>query len=185
MDKFFETNLDLRNPDSLDENMVKKIERYIRSSYEYRKFCLYIRDEKGMTKCDYFKDIFSDDQDDITTEVHHNLFTLYDLVFIVGLSMIVEYTNKETILLPIDIAKRVIELHLNNQVSVIVLSKSIHEAFHSGLYKYNQEHAIGDYEKFVEKYHEYIPTATLARIKEHYGIDIDITKYEKEETTEI
>lgn len=185
MEAFFITNLDLRNPDSFDSALIKKIERYVRNSYEYRKFCLYIRDEKGLVKCDYFKDIFSDEQDEITTEIHHNLFTLYDIVEIVGLKMIFDYTTAEKVLLPIDIAKKVIELHLENKVSVIVLSKSIHEAVHGGEYKYDQTHAVGNWKDFVKEYCEYISADKITKIKNQYDVEIKLEEYyEKEEERE-
>lgn len=170
MEEFFRQSIDMSNPDIFIDK-IKKIEKYVRNSLEYRSYCAYIRDIKGLTKCEYFKDIWKDDsQEDITTEVHHNIFTLYDLVYIVGMKMLMNSNSKE--LLPIDIAKEVIKLHLEDKVSVIVLSKTIHEAFHSGLYKYSQSDTTGDYKKFLVEYYKYIPEDIFNKIKNQYDIDL-------------
>lgn len=180
MKKYFDDILDIRYLD-IDSYLIKKIEKYIRSSIEYRKWCLYIRDEKNLNTCEYFKDVWDNIEDgELTTEVHHNIFTLYDIVETVAYKLQKEYTDNKKVLLPIDISREVINLHLDDKVSCIVLSKTIHEAYHSGLYKYKQKNCTGNWESFAKEYIEYIPEHTREKILNTCNINL-VEKYGKKE----
>ena len=135
--------------------LIKRIERQIRSSQEYRDYIVFLRDNVGMDACAFFNNINKDSSKLIRIEIHHEPLTLYDYVRVV-----LEKYIKEG--LPINdmmIGEEAMELHYKNQVGLIPLSKTLHLIIHGD----NSEKLVipaymifGDYSKFIEDYGDYL-----------------------------
>lgn len=149
-------------------NSMKDIERQIRSSSEYKTFLYYIKEINQIRNCAFFKDIDFVDKK-MTIEFHHHPFTLYDIVLIIGTSMIADLKDDEY-LLTFDISKRVIEEHLDDTIPGIMLSKTIHEMYHNGLYEIptdSPQMNLGDYTKFVGKYGEFLQEKDIENLQKY------------------
>lgn len=157
--------LKITSPDDLTDNIVKKIESMIRNSKEYRGYLSFIKEYLSIRNCAFFEKIDFVDQE-LSIEFHH-LITLYDLVTIVGCKMISELKEKE-FLLTFDIAKEIIMEHLNDNIPGVMLSRTIHEMVHKGIYtipKTSKEVHLGNYETFIRTYYEYLTEKDIKTIK--------------------
>lgn len=135
--------------------LVKRIEKHIRSSMEYRDYIAFLRDNVGMDACAFFNNINKDSSKSIRIEIHHEPLTLYDYTRVV-----LEKYIKEG--LPINdmmISEEVMKLHYQNQVGLIPLSKTLHLIIHGD----NSEKLVipaymifGDYSSFIEEYGDYL-----------------------------
>lgn len=166
---------------------IKKIENMIRNSYEYKSWVKSIHENLNIHNCDYFKS-WSDD--DIDTEVHH-IITLYDIVIIVGTKMISELSGGQY-LLTFDIAKQVMLEHLSNRIPCILVSKTIHQAIHSGLYQPKSDSKslnMGEYLEFVKEYKEFMTSSDILNLEKYLDDEskkeLETTYGEEINTTEV
>lgn len=103
---------------------IKNIERQVRSSPEYRNLMTYFKTELNFNSCIYLNNLTGAE---ISIEMHHNPFTLFDIVQII----ITKYENENIPFNSFLIASDVMLLHYKNLVGLVPLSKSIHELVHS------------------------------------------------------
>ena len=114
---------------------IEQTKRSIRSSMEYRDYIQFLRENIDMDSCAFFQFVTSNsslnpDNKKIKIEIHHEPFTLDDLV------------------------ATVLE---KNQVGLIPLSKTIHEIVHnSGKIPIPLYMCYGAYVQFVREYEPYL-----------------------------
>lgn len=164
MDAFLDY-LKIKSVDDLTSNLIKKIESMVRNSKEYRGYLAYIKEHLEIKNCAFFEDI-DFVENELTLHFHH-LITLYDLVIIVGCKMISELKGDEY-LLTFDIAKKVIQEHLDDNIPGAMLSKTIHEMVHAGLKtipKNSKEVHLGNYKNLINKYHFLLTQKDIDTIK--------------------
>lgn len=160
--------------------IIKRIERHIRSSLEYRDYIAFLRENVGMDACAFFNNINKDTSRSLRIEIHHTPFTLYDYVKIV----VQKYMAEGIPLNDLYIAEEVMNLHYKNQVGLIPLSKTLHLIVHGD----NAEKLIipaymifGDYKQFIEEYQDYMDDYDFTKVEEM----IKKTKELKEDSYEI
>ena len=105
---------------------IKRCEKIIRSSTEYRDYITFLKDHVDMDKCAFFQNVSCGDTKRIKIEIHHEPFTLYDYVAVV----VDKFQSEGLPLNDLMISDEVMELHYNNKVGLIPLSKTIHEIVH-------------------------------------------------------
>ena len=160
--------------------IIKRIERHIRSSLEYRDYIAFLRENVGMDACAFFNNINKDTSRSLRIEIHHTPFTLYDYVKIV----VQKYMAEGIPLNDLYIAEEVMNLHYKNQVGLIPLSKTLHLIVHGE----NADKLIipaymifGDYKQFIEEYQDYMDDYDFTKVEEM----IKKTKELKEDSYEI
>ena len=109
---------------------VSTIERLCRSSLEYKEFIEYLKNTLGMNYDSFFHKVSRSTfpKARLRIEIHHEPFTLYDIVSIVLNDRL---DNGE----PYDmftICDDVMRLHYEGKVGLIPLSETVHELVHSG-----------------------------------------------------
>ena len=132
---------------------IKYLEKIIRKSIEYRNYITYLKEEENLTSCKFLRNIDISDTKKVGLEFHHYPFTLYDITNIVLNKMTNDYSNKVN---SFDVAKEVMLLHYRNKVGLIPLTTTVHELAHSGEIFINLNLVYGNYEQFIEEYHDYI-----------------------------
>lgn len=139
-----------------DEKDFKKyildIERLVRNSSEYRRFIKFCREDLGMNKCAFLKNVSNVETPKIKVEIHHYPFTLADIVDIV-------YTKRvyyQESLSPRMVAKEVAELHAKGIVGLIPLSETVHELYHNGRLFIPIDKVFGRYKLFMQLYDPFI-----------------------------
>lgn len=160
--------------------IIKRIERHIRSSLEYRDYIAFLRENVGMDACAFFNNINKDTSRSLRIEIHHTPFTLYDYVKIV----VQKYMAEGIPLNDLYIAEEVMNLHYKNQVGLIPLSKTLHLIVHGD----NADKLVipaymifGDYKQFIEEYQDYMDDYDFTKVEEM----IKKTKELKEDSYEI
>lgn len=132
--------------------LIKKIERIVRSSGEYRDYISFLRQNVNMDACAFFNNVTKQTNRKIKIEVHHAPLTLYDIVKIV----VEKYIQTGEQLDDLLIAEEVTKIHYNNRVGLIPLSKTLHEVVHSSDKLTIPMYMIfGNYTKFLREYEEY------------------------------
>ena len=106
---------------------IKRCEKIIRSSQEYRDYINFLKEYVDMNRCAFFQNVSMEDTKRVKIEIHHEPFTLYDYVAVVVDRFLAEGLPLNDLL----ISDEVMELHYNNKVGLIPLSKTIHEIIHN------------------------------------------------------
>lgn len=140
----------IKTPDDITDN-IKRIEKMIRTSPEYKLYLSYIYEDLKIKNCDYFKKWGKDDEVDM--EFHH-IITLYDIIMLQGSLMLLNLKDNEYIT-TFDLAKEVILLHYEDLIPGIILSTTIHQAYHAGLYQLDKNSNsvnLGNYTEFIKRF---------------------------------
>lgn len=151
-------------PDSLDNQKVMKkfitaTEANIRKSPELKAYIQYLKDELSLNHCLFFKNM---DITDVSIELHHYPFSLYDIVEIV----IHNFIRTGQPLTTFSVAYQVIKLHYEALIGLVPLTKTVHDLAHAGKV-YIPLHAVyGEISTFVSFYQEDISQELLSRLKD-------------------
>lgn len=139
-----------QTPDSLNNiedyrTFLKNVESAFRTSREYKAIKARLI-ESGMTNCQVHGNLNSEMVD---IEMHHNMLTLFDLAMIIT-EHLIRITGKAS---TFDVVRLLIDAHNNNEVLLIMLSKTPHQVYHNNPEFFLPfEMCIGEPWKFLEKY---------------------------------
>ena len=145
-----ELSFDLSEDKSKDQ-FIKYIEKLARKSWEYKKMITFLREKIDMNYCAFFRKV-NNKINGKMIEIHHEPFTLYDIVAII----LRQYIDEGY---PLDIPNIVEDtmlLHYYGMVGLIPLSKTVHELVHAGEIFVPIEYVFGDIEGFFKKYRKYM-----------------------------
>lgn len=134
---------------------IKRCEKIIRSSLEYRAYIDFLKEHVDMNRCAFFQNVSSEDTKRVKIEIHHEPFTLYDYVAVV----VDKFQSEGLPLNDLSISDEVMELHYNNLVGLVPLSKTIHEIIHnSNKIVIPLNMVYGDYASFLasSEYEPYV-----------------------------
>ena len=143
---------------------IKQCEKVIRSSMEYREYMRFLKEHMDFNRCAVLPRIVSGEGKRYSIEIHHEPFTLYDLVDI-------EITRREVLGLPmrvLEIAEHIMAIHYDGLIGLIPLCKTQHELIDSHKVFIPLQHIYQDYHKYYEEHEEYI------NINEHIKKKIDV-----------
>lgn len=155
---------------SVNDKLIKRIERVVRGSIEYKEYIQYLKDELDLNYCSYFQSI---DWNDVTIDMHHSLFTLYDIVSIVINKQLINNSNVTVW----DIAEEVMLLHYDNKVALTPLSRTVHDLVHTNDVFIPIQMQYGDWYSFYKEYKKYMTEDQIKTINEIVKASND---YEKE-----
>ena len=138
--------------------MIKYFEKEIRDSFEYKFLIDIFKTVLDVKSCVYFKGFSL--ENGMKLEFHHHPFTLYDYVEAV--------VNKQTeenkgFVYENDVERETSLLHYKLMVGLVPLDPTAHAQVHDGLLDIHPDLVIGNYEKFVEEYKDYIPEGTMTK----------------------
>ena len=156
------------------KKFIQDTERIIRRSFEYRQFIKYLRENFGMNKCAFLRDVSNEEGFDIKIEIHHYPFSLHDIVEIVLRKRIYykEYISTAMV------GKECMMLHYRLLVGLIPLSETVHELAHSSRLFIPSDKVFGRYNLFIDYYKPFCEPEQLDTIER-------IEKYSKEHTSNI
>lgn len=131
------------------KKFIKNVEGLVRRSNEYKKYLSILKEEYNL-KNDVIMSNITDDM--VTTEFHHYPFTLYEIAEIVTNKAIMEDEQFTSI----DIAERILQLHFENKVGLVLLSKTNHQLAHAGKIIIPLNSIFGKVNEFINQYRDYI-----------------------------
>lgn len=149
--EYFMQDWDLSDSKQLHK-FFYSVERIIRNSYVYKKFINFLREHVNLNCCSFYKNINNIDTNSIHIEIHHEPFTLFDIVNII-------YAKRLALHEPItenQIAKEVMWNHYRMAVGLIPLSETVHELVHNGFLFIPTTSVFGYYKKFYTDYEDFI-----------------------------
>ena len=139
-----------QTPDSLNNiedyrSFLKNVESAFRTSREYKAVKARLI-ESGMSNCQIHGNLNAEMVD---IEMHHNMLTLFDLAMIIS-EHLIRTTGKVS---TFDVCRLLVEAHNNNEVLLVMLSKTPHQVYHNNPEFFIPfEMCIGEPWKFLEKY---------------------------------
>lgn len=151
---------DFEDAKKLDK-YIKRVERMVRGSIEYRNYISYLKNEIELTSCKFFSKIDIREMNRVGIEFHHYPFNLYQIVEAVLLK---KSENFEKVVNIFEVADEVMELHYKNQVGLIPLSKTVHQLAHSGNVFIPLDRVFGNVNQFILKYQDYINEDTKDKL---------------------
>ena len=136
---------------------IKTIETLIRSSMEYKELIQYLNSKLGMNFCSFFHNVSKEKyaKAHLRIELHHEPFTLFDIVDIVVNKQLDELGECETVNM-LDVANEVMELHYDGLVGLVPLSQTVHELVHSGALFVPLQFIDEGFNVFYDRYKKYI-----------------------------
>jgi hypothetical protein len=138
---------------------IKNIEKMIRSSKEYKKYIELLRSNVSALN---FDNILSNITNaDTELEFHHYPFTLYEVVDLVCVDKFIKKEKFTTF----SITKEVMQMHYNNMVGLVPLTKTNHELAHNGDLFFSKKQVFGDYEQLVKRYDETLSVEIKEKLK--------------------
>ena len=152
---------------------IKKVEKLIRSSMEYRDYIGFLRENVGMDACAFFNNISKANNKKIRIEVHHAPLTLYDIIKLV-LDRTIRTGGEVNCML---LAEEATKIHYMNQVGLIPLSKTLHEVVHNSDKLVIPMYMVyGNFRAFLENFSEELEMSENKHIKAKIQRMIDQTR---------
>lgn len=150
---------------------IKTLERIVRSSDEYKQYIQFLKKEIDMTRCTFFSNVSNKNGGKISIEIHHEPFTLFDIVSIV----LDKYIDMNLDINPLTISEEVMKIHYKNLVGLIPLSVTVHKLVHDGKIFIPLQNVYGNYIGFIEEYSPYISPSieNMLQIKLNMSKEID------------
>lgn len=153
------------------DKFIKQIEKLIRSSDEYKSYIKFLKDKMHMNRCYVNPTIMSANGKKYSIEIHHEPFTLYDLVDIE-----IMRREKEGIALDkFSIAEAVMALHYDGLVGLIPLSKTQHQLVHSSKVFIPLQHIYQDFYKYYEIFSDVLESEECSHIKQKLDTKIALS----------
>ena len=148
------------------EKFIKKTERIIRSSEEYKDYIKYLKDYMELDSCIFFNKVSSSklkgNRGHVSVELHHDPITLFEIVD----TVITRFEEEGIPLNDLMISDEVMRLHYENEVGLVPVSKTAHEMLHNSDKLFVPLNMIyGEYSKFVEDYEPYISEEIYDKIE--------------------
>lgn len=140
---------------------VVLIKNMIRRSPEYREYISFLKKYMNMGKCVVFNKLETDNSKRYSIELHHTPFTLEEIVNVV----ISKRQELGETLNPFRVAEEVMELHYDDKVGLINLSKTAHELAENGRIFIPLQWIYQRYDLFVQEYEEYMDSNLKAKIE--------------------
>lgn len=144
---------------------VKAVESMVRTSKYYSRYIAYLKTEVGLNFCQVLSNIKQDDEDCmLEIEMHHGpILNLFDYVSIL-LDWSLYHEKKIT---TFSLANKVLEEHFENRIQVVMLSKTVHEEVHERNIFLSTKHAFGDFNAFIDKYHDGLSQEQIDKINNY------------------
>ena len=144
--------------EELNKQTISYMERLIRSSYEYKQYIGYLKNELDITSCAITPSLDIREYD-IHLEMHHYPFTLYDIVETIAKEMLAKKKTEKVSMFKI--ADAVMKEHYEGNIGLVPLTKTAHEQAHNFAVKIPAVSINGKYDKFIAKHRAYITPETL------------------------
>jgi len=157
-------------------SFIKSVEKLVRTSEYYKRYIAYIRNDIGLNCCQVLSNIQPDEEDNTELEMHHGpILTLFDYAAIITDYLL--YTGKK--ITTFMVADLVLEEHFNNNVQVVMLSKTVHEQVGENVIFINLKQAFGDLNAFLKKYKNGLHEEQIEKINRYIELSQRYDSFDK------
>jgi hypothetical protein len=151
---------------------IKTVESFARKSIEYKEYIQFLKRNMDMNRCAVLKHLSLDNRRRYSIEIHHEPFTLFDIVDIV----LTKRLTLDEEINPFLLAEEVMNLHYEEKIGLIPLTVTMHELVGNGKIFIPLQLIYHKYHKFYEEYEDYI----APQLKEKIQVKIDLSLKYKE-----
>lgn len=156
------------------QKFINRVKSIVRGSFEYKDYINLCKTKMDLNKCIFYNNVTSDSgkRGRISIELHHEPFTLHDIVNVVLQRFLDEGLPINDLL----IAEEVLELHYANEVGLVPLSKTAHQIVHnSSKLMVPLNMVYGEYSKFLDKYDPYIDESLYEKLEKKIDMTNNLT----------
>lgn len=151
---------------------IQRVEKVVRSSLEYRDYINFLKEHVGLDSCIFFQNVGGDKKNRISIEMHHEPFTLYDIVA----TVLTKYQEEGLPINDLNIADEVMELHYSNKVGLVPLSKTGHQIIHNSTkLMVPLTMVYGQYSQFLDEYEPYIDDSLYEKLEKKMDMTNNLT----------
>lgn len=140
---------------------IKMVEATCRKSMEYKEYMRFLKRNTDLRRCTILKGLNTEHGKRYTIEIHHEPFTLFDIVETV--------LNKREMLgekiEPLSIADEVMELHYDGKVGLVHLSSTMHQLVHDDKIFIPLQYIYQSYNEFFSDYRPYFNPVVLEKLE--------------------
>lgn len=141
---------------------IKRVESIVRGSMEYKDYIAFLKEYVDMKHCAFFNSVENSPGNRVKIEIHHEPFTLFDIVKVV----LNKHLSEGIPINDLYIADEVMEIHYKNMVGLIPLCKTLHQAYHHGTQvKIPLNLVYGEYKSFVDDYMDYMDEDIIDKLE--------------------
>lgn len=134
----------------LDTKYIKKIERIVRKSFEYRIWSIFVKTVLDISHCAFYQGYSMSNA--FTIELHHYPITLYDITYAIAHKAL----SKDGFYNTFKVAEEVCKVHYMFYISVVPLSPTAHKLYHDGLLPIHPDLVKGNWKEFFNRYENFI-----------------------------
>lgn len=143
---------------------VKAVEQTVRTSVYYSRYISILKKEYGLTACQVLSNIDPEEDEKTVIEMHHGpILTLFDYASIITDYLLVNNKKINSFI----VADILLEEHFNNNVQVVMLSKTIHQQVHENNIFINYKQGFGDLPAFLKKYYDGLDNPQIMKINDY------------------
>lgn len=148
------------------DKLIKRIEKIVRQSYEYKELITFLKEEMDLDHCLLLSSL---DLSLVKLELHHDPLRLYDVVD----TVIRKHEKKvgEDNLNVFDIAEEVMEIHFKGMIPLVPITTTVHELIHAGEVfipiQLIKQGGWGDYKLFYNEYKAYMTPDFIGRLEDY------------------
>lgn len=143
------------------EKYIKTVEQIVRRSEPYKEYVKFLRENFDMNQCLILKNVKSVAGKHYRIEIHHEPFTLFDIIETVINRRL--QTGEPITTLPV--SDEVMGLHYEGKVGLVPLTVTMHELVHSGRIFIPLQYIYQDYADFFKEYEPYFNQNTIDKLE--------------------
>ena len=140
---------------------IKMVESVCRKSMEYKEYIRFLKRNTDFRRCTILKGLNTNNGKRYSIELHHEPFTLFDIVETV--------LNKREMLCekiePLSIADEVMALHYDGKVGLIHLSTTMHQLVHDDKIFIPLQYIYQSYNEFYSEYRPYFNPLVIEKLE--------------------
>ena len=140
---------------------IKQVESIVRKSDEYKEYIRFLKTHMDMNRCTVLKGLETGNGKKYSIEIHHEPFTLFDITQ----TVLNKHEAQGITINPYTIADEVMELHYDEKVGLIPLSKTMHELVHNDKVFVPLQYIYHKYDKFYNEYEDFIEPNVKEKIE--------------------
>lgn len=143
------------------EKYIKTVEQIVRRSEPYKEYVKFLRENLDMNQCLILKNIRNVSGKHYRIEIHHEPFTLFDIIETV-INRRLQF-NEPIRTLPV--SDEVMSLHYDGKVGLVPLTVTMHELVHNGRIFIPLQYVYQDYAGFFREYEHYFNQNTVDKLE--------------------
>ncbi len=150
------------------EKYIKTCELVIRKSLEYKEYIKFLKNNLNMNQCTVLSNLDNNNGKIYRIEIHHEPFTLFDIVETVINRRLQEGESINTL----NVADEVMDLHYSGKIGLIPLTVTMHELVHNGRIFIPLQLIYQKYDEFFKEYENYMNSTLIDKIEAKVNLSL-------------